>query len=79
MEAGVHAEKRRKLAPAFGMSSVIKMQPEFEKSMRLFQNHLSSLPKSGEIFNFGQWLQCYAFDNVAIVTACTSTLSVPIF
>lgn len=68
MDRADHAEKRRKLSPAFSMSAIIQMESMVEESSKLLENHLLRFTKTGELLNFTHWTFCYAFDVIAQLT-----------
>ena len=57
-----HSESRRKIASAYSMTSLLKMEGFVDNCSKILVEKFSGFAAKGEVINLGRWLQCYAFD-----------------
>ncbi|KAI1630389.1 cytochrome P450 [Exophiala viscosa] len=59
-----HAERRRLVNNAYSMSSILESETYIDECSQLFIQRMGEYADSGQNFDFGMWLQMYAFDVV---------------
>lgn len=57
-----HSETRRKIASAYSMSSLLKMEGFVDNCSEVLTEKFTGFAAKGEVINLGHWMQCYAFD-----------------
>ncbi|KIW20254.1 hypothetical protein PV08_00829 [Exophiala spinifera] len=57
-----HTSIKRPIATAYSMSTIIEYEPLVDSTTSLFTSRLDGFAASGVSFDFGVWLQMYAFD-----------------
>ncbi|KIX10083.1 uncharacterized protein Z518_01164 [Rhinocladiella mackenziei CBS 650.93] len=62
LDEGYHAKYKRPIANAYSMSTLVEFEPLIDSTSQLFMSRLDEFVSSQKVFNFGQWLQMYAFD-----------------
>lgn len=62
LDEGYHAKYKRPIANAYSMSTMIEFEPLIDSTSQLFMSRLDEFAVSRSVFNFGQWLQMFAFD-----------------
>ncbi|OQU96270.1 hypothetical protein CLAIMM_02377 [Cladophialophora immunda] len=67
LDEGYHAKFKRPIANAYSMSTMVEFEPLVDSTSRLFMSRLDEFAASGAPFNFGTWLQMYAFDVIGEV------------
>ncbi|SMY18713.1 unnamed protein product [Zymoseptoria tritici ST99CH_1A5] len=63
-----HREQRRKVANAYTLESLLKMEPAIDECTKLFLSKMGEYADRDEPVDLGQWLQYYAFDVVGELT-----------
>ena len=63
-----HREQRKKIANAYSMESLLKMEPAIDECSKLFLRKMGEYADRSEAVDLGAWLQYYAFDVVGEVT-----------
>lgn len=67
-----HAANRRKVASLYSMTNLVQMEPYVATCTDLLERKLKEFAMSGVAFNLQHWLQCYAFDVIALITVSLS-------
>ncbi|ETN45759.1 uncharacterized protein HMPREF1541_09592 [Cyphellophora europaea CBS 101466] len=62
LDEGYHAKYKRPIANAYSMSTLVDFEPMIDSTSALFMSRLDEFCASGNICDFGKWLQMYAFD-----------------
>lgn len=57
-----HTSIKRPIATAYSMSTIIEFEPLVDSTTALLMSRLDGFAASGISFDFGVWLQMYAFD-----------------
>ncbi|KAI1299421.1 cytochrome P450, partial [Xylaria venustula] len=65
----LHAKQRRHYTNMYSMSSLMSYEPYVDECADLFTQRLSEFAHSGMTIDMGHWLQCFAFDVIALVTS----------
>ncbi|KAI1100655.1 cytochrome P450 [Jackrogersella minutella] len=63
-----HSQYRRQYQKEYSMSSLVEYEPLVNECADLFGQRLEEFSRSGELFNMGHWMQCYALDVVGSIT-----------
>lgn len=63
-----HSKYKRPIANAYSMSNLVDFEPLIDSTSALFMSRLDEFVASKETFNFGQWLQMYAFDVMCVLS-----------
>ncbi|KAK5189537.1 hypothetical protein LTR99_001844 [Exophiala xenobiotica] len=66
-----HSKYKRPIANAYSMSTMVDFEPLIDSTSALFMSRLDEFVASKDIFDFGQWLQMYAFDVIGEVVFST--------
>ncbi|TID12828.1 cytochrome P450 [Venturia nashicola] len=61
-----HAAYRRIVGGVYSFSSIAKNEPGMDVILNLFMERLDGFADNQEAFDFGLWLEMYAFDNVGV-------------
>jgi hypothetical protein len=61
-----HSKYKRPIANAYSMSTMVDFEPLIDSTSALFMSRLDEFVASKDIFDFGQWLQMYAFDVMCV-------------
>ncbi|KAK5120582.1 hypothetical protein LTR85_006238 [Meristemomyces frigidus] len=67
-DEGEHREYKKKVANAYTLESLLKMEPSIDDCSKLFLTRLGEFADRNEAVDLGEWLQYYAFDVVGEVT-----------
>jgi hypothetical protein len=62
-----HAAYQRVLGHVYSLSSVLRSEPELDKSKNLFVQRLNEFADRNEEFDFGIWLEMFCYDNIGVV------------
>jgi hypothetical protein len=62
-----HAAYQRLVAHVYSLSNVLRCEPELDKAVSLFIQRLGEFADSKKAFDFGLWLEMYAYDNIGVV------------
>jgi hypothetical protein len=62
-----HAAYQRVLAHVYSLTSVLKSEPALDGTVNLFIRRLDEFANRSEEFDFGLWLEMYAYDNIGVV------------
>jgi hypothetical protein len=60
-----HREQRKKVAGAYTLESLLKMEPEIDDCSKLFLSKLEGFADRGEPVDLGKWLQYYGGPSVS--------------
>ncbi|PSN68694.1 cytochrome P450 [Corynespora cassiicola Philippines] len=59
-----HADLRKIVGPVYSLSNILKNEDKEDECMELFMKILGEFADDGEEFDFGLWLEMYAYDVV---------------
>jgi len=62
-----HAAYQRILGHIYSLTSVLKSETGIDETVQLFIERLDEFADCGEEFDFGLWLEMYAWDNIGVV------------
>jgi hypothetical protein len=62
LDEDCHTSIKKPIANAYSMSTIIDFEPLVDSTTSLFMSKLDDFATSGDSFDFGVWLQMYAFD-----------------
>jgi hypothetical protein len=62
-----HAAYQRLVAHVYSLSNILKSEPELDKTVSLFMQRLGEFADTKKAFDFGLWLEMYAWDNIGVV------------
>ncbi|KAF2819337.1 cytochrome P450 [Ophiobolus disseminans] len=62
-----HAAYQRIVAHIYSLSSVMKSEPGIDQTVQLFIRRLGEFADSDQEFDFGLWLEMFAYDNIGVV------------
>jgi hypothetical protein len=62
-----HAAYQRVIAHIYSLSSVLKSEPALDEARNVFIQRLDEFADKNEEFDFGLWLEMYAYDNIGVV------------
>jgi hypothetical protein len=62
-----HAAYQRILGHVYSLTSVLKSEPALDETRELFIQRLDEFAHRNEEFDFGLWLEMYAYDNIGVV------------
>jgi hypothetical protein len=62
-----HAAYQRLVAHVYSLTNVLKSEPALDETVNLFIQRLDQFAGRGEEFDFGLWLEMYAYDNIGVV------------
>ncbi|RMZ84878.1 hypothetical protein DV738_g457, partial [Chaetothyriales sp. CBS 135597] len=62
LDEGYHSKYKKPIANAYAMSTLVTFEPLIDSTSSLFMKRLDEFAEAGVTFDFGQWLQMYAFD-----------------
>ncbi|KAI8942112.1 hypothetical protein NX059_000207 [Plenodomus lindquistii] len=62
-----HAAYRKLVAHVYSLTSVLRSEPRLDDTVSLFLTRLGEFADNNEVFDFGLWLEMYAFDNIGVV------------
>ena len=62
-----HAAYQRIIGTIYSLTSVLRSEPELDKTVSLFIQRLTEFADSAEPFDFGFWLEMYTYDNIGVV------------
>ncbi|RMD41176.1 hypothetical protein DV735_g3941, partial [Chaetothyriales sp. CBS 134920] len=71
LDEGYHARYKKPIANAYSMSTMINFEPLIDSTSSLFMKRLDEFSESGVTFDFGKWLQMYAFDVIGEIVFST--------
>lgn len=64
-----HARTKRVIAHAYSLSTLVEYEPLVDSTVRVFLDNLASrFAKTGEVCDFGQYIQYFAFDVIGELT-----------
>ncbi|GME34413.1 Cytochrome P450 [Neofusicoccum parvum] len=64
----VHSMNRRKVAPLYSMTAVLRMEEPVNEAIEVFEKSLRHIANSELDINLQWWLQCFAFDAIAAIS-----------
>lgn len=62
LDENCHASIKKPIATAYSMSTIVEFEPLVDSTTSLLMSKLDDFAISGDSFDFGVWLQMYAFD-----------------
>jgi hypothetical protein len=62
-----HASYQRVIGHIYSLTSVLKSEPGIDEIAQLFVQRLDEFAESGAAFDFGLWLEMFAYDNIGVV------------
>jgi hypothetical protein len=62
-----HAAYQRVIAHIYSLTSVLKSEPALDEARDVFIQRLDEFADRNEEFDFGLWLEMYAYDNIGVV------------
>jgi hypothetical protein len=62
-----HAAYQRVIANIYSLTSVLKSEPALDEARNVFIQRLDEFADKNEEFDFGLWLEMYAYDNIGVV------------
>jgi hypothetical protein len=61
-----HAAYRKLIGHVYSLSNILKSEAALDKTVDLFIERLSEFADKEEAFDFGLWLEMYAYDNIGV-------------
>jgi hypothetical protein len=62
-----HAAYQRIVVHIYSLTSVLKSEPGLDETVRLFIERLDAFADRGEKFDYGLWLEMFAYDSIGVV------------
>ncbi|CAI4218950.1 unnamed protein product [Parascedosporium putredinis] len=64
----VHASSRRKIAAAYSMTSLVRLEPLVDECTTILEARLREFASADQTFDLSLWMQCFAFDVIGKIT-----------
>ncbi|KAH8660048.1 cytochrome P450 [Xylariales sp. PMI_506] len=67
-DPAVHAATRRVVSSLYSMSNLVSYEPYVDECNSILCDRLAEFARSGSTFDMHQWLECWAFDVIGLIT-----------